>query len=151
MWKSNFRQTQFDHINRTAFSHINNIERLTIKIKGCITTSIYKPPNIDFNLKSQQISQTVLQEQYLLILTVKVSSGDFQLIDQDGEKVQEWAESELLKLIHDSKLPTSIIYQHSCFIILYFYLLPKRIRIKNYCATPVTARVYREQSTPFKH
>lgn len=94
-------------IDSAAFSHTNNIEILTIETKKCTITSIYKPPNADFTFEKPSNFENS---------STKIVAGDFNShsptwgyleTDQNGEMVQEWAENELLDLIHDPKLPYS--------------------------------------------
>jgi hypothetical protein len=94
-------------IKSAEYSNTRNIEIITIEVKGCTVTLIYKPPNINFDFeKLKNFDKN----------PVKIVIGDFNShscswgyldIDLNGGKVEEWAEAELLSLIHDPKLPKS--------------------------------------------
>jgi len=94
-------------VESAEHSNTENIEIITIVVKGCMDTSIYKPFNINFDFeKPKNFNNSA----------VKIVVGDFNShscswgyldTDQNGEKVEEWAEVELLSLIHDPKLSKS--------------------------------------------
>lgn len=94
-------------IENVEHSNTGNIEIITIEVKGCTVTSIYKPPNINFDFEKPKNFDNN---------PVKIVIGDFNShscswgyldTDLNGEKVEEWAEAQLLSLIHDPKLPKS--------------------------------------------
>lgn len=92
-------------IESSEHSNTENIEIITIEVKRCTVISIYKPPNIDFDFKKPKNFDNNPE---------KIVTGDFNCcswvfldIDLNGEKVEKWAEGELLSLINGPTLPKS--------------------------------------------
>jgi len=95
-------------INSTQIHGAGDMDVLTIDLETFSISSIYKPPNTIFNpttISNQDVRQKI-----------RVVIGDFNShslnwgygnMNDDGQKVEEWAEGENLTLIHDPKLPAS--------------------------------------------
>jgi len=90
--------------------HVTNfegIEILTIELAKCTVTSVYKPPNVPFTFHNpENINNSI----------IKIIIGDFnshhtewgyENTNDDGERVEQWADGNQLSIIHDSKLPSS--------------------------------------------
>ncbi|KAL4098793.1 hypothetical protein QTP88_023329 [Uroleucon formosanum] len=94
-------------VESASYSHNNQIEILTIEVRNCTITSVYKPPKIAFDFVKPDNFDNC---------DTKIVLGDFnshsvmwgyQETDQNGENVETWAEAESLFLVHDPKLPPS--------------------------------------------
>jgi hypothetical protein len=94
-------------VESAAYSHSNQIEILSIEVRNCTITSVYKPPNTAFAFEKPTNFDNC---------DTKIIVGDFnshnvtwgyQKTDQNGENVESWAEAEGLSLVHDPKLPPS--------------------------------------------
>ncbi|KAI5742625.1 hypothetical protein M8J77_009365 [Diaphorina citri] len=94
-------------INSTDLTCNNDIEILTIETQSCTITSVYKPPTTAFNF----IEPTNFRNQ-----NTQIVLGDFNChntqwgyneTDKNGEDLENWVESQKLKLIHDPKQPAS--------------------------------------------
>jgi len=101
-----FTKPDLDIIS-TGITDKNNIEIMTIDIKQCTITSIYKPPNVSFEFEEPENYRE---------RNIKIVIGDFNSHNvmwgytennEDGEKVEDWAERDNMSLIHDAKLPPS--------------------------------------------
>ncbi|CAI6371000.1 unnamed protein product [Macrosiphum euphorbiae] len=87
--------------------NVEGIEILTIELTNCTVTSVYKPPNIPFTFhKPDNFNNS----------RTKIIIGDFnshhtewgyENTNDDGERVEQWADGNQLSFIHDSKLPPS--------------------------------------------
>lgn len=84
-----------------------DIEVLTIDLGTILITSIYKPPNTQFN-PTNICNHDIQQKIRVVISDFNSHSPNWSYgnINEDGQKVEEWAEGENLTLIHDPKLPT---------------------------------------------
>jgi len=94
-------------IESASYSHSSQIEILTIKVRNCTITSVYKPPNIAFAFEKPDNFDNC---------NTKIVLGDFnnhnvtwgyQETDQNGANVESLAEAEGLSLVHGPKLPSS--------------------------------------------
>jgi len=94
-------------IESASHSHSSQIEILTIEVRNCTITSVYKQPNIAFAFEKPDKFDNC---------DTKIVLGDFfshsitwgyQETDQNGENIESWAEAEGLSLVHDPKLPSS--------------------------------------------
>jgi len=94
---------------KSAFmSCANDIEFLTADLGKITISSVYKPPGADF----------IFTEPYdFRNNRTKIIIGDFNShsanwgyteTNEDGEKVEEWAEANGLSLIFDAKFPASL-------------------------------------------
>jgi len=101
-----FTKPDLDIIS-TGITDKNNIEIMTIDLKQCTITSIYKPPSVPFEFEEPEIYRK---------RNTKIVMGDFNSHnvmwgyaenDEDGESVEDWAERDNMSLIHDVKLPPS--------------------------------------------
>ena len=92
----------------SAFSsRMNDTEIITVELGKCTITSIYKPPNKPFDFKSPSNFYNQDIRFVLGDFNSHSSNWGYTLTDENGKKVEEWAESEGLSLIHDPKLPCS--------------------------------------------
>lgn len=91
----------------TAMTCEYDIEILTIELQSCTITSVYKPPAAEFIFTEPSNFQSK---------NIKIVLGDFNshsinwgynTTDENGEKLEAWAEQNNLTLIHDPKLPSS--------------------------------------------
>ena len=87
-------------------SDVSDIETLNVIFEDFIVTSVYKPPNISFDLPIMNSN----------VPKVRIIIGDFNShsttwgyyeTNKDGEKVEEFMENHSMHLIHDAKLPSS--------------------------------------------
>jgi len=94
-------------VTTSQITEIDDIEILTIEVGKCTVTSIYKPPNSTFAFDKPANFDTK---------NIHIIIGDFNShhtnwgydeTDNNGDKVEVWAESNKLTLIHDPKLPPS--------------------------------------------
>jgi len=94
-------------IKSSDVTNVGGIEFLTIELTKCTVTSVYKPPNIPFTFhKPDNFNNS----------STKIIIGDFnshhtergyENTNDDGERVEQWADGNQLSVIHDSKLPPS--------------------------------------------
>ena len=94
-------------ITSTSSSNNNNMEVLSAHLDGMTLTSVYKPPRTPFD------SNNIMPQGRL---PSTISMGDFNSrntswgynnTNTDGENVENWADGNSLRLIHDPKLPAS--------------------------------------------
>ena len=92
-------------VEKISVRTLGTVELLTIVMPGVVVHSVYKPPNDQFELPA-------LGHRNLLHIVI----GDFNshsttwgynTTDDNGEAVEEWADSCDFTLIHDAKLPKS--------------------------------------------
>lgn len=85
-----------------------DMEVLTVDLGTILISSIYKPPNTQFN-QTKIFNQDVQQKIRVVIgdFNNHSSSWGYGNMNDGGEKVEEWAEGKNLTLIHDPKLPAS--------------------------------------------
>ena len=92
-------------VEKISVKTLGTVELLTIVMPGVVVHSVYKPPNDQFELPA-------LGHRNLLHIVI----GDFNshsttwrynTTDDNGEAVEEWADSCDFTLIHDAKLPKS--------------------------------------------
>lgn len=94
-------------IQSVALTCDNDIEILCIELQSCTITSVYKPPRETFafseptNFKNKN-SRIVIGD-----FNCRSTAWGYSSTDQNGEDLEQWAENQELKLIHDSKLPAS--------------------------------------------
>lgn len=87
------------------YTDTDDIEILSVTIENVTISSIYKPPNVKFQYDDNHAAAKI-----------KITVGDFNShnvlwgyseTDENGRAVEEWAENNLLSIIHDAKLPKS--------------------------------------------
>lgn len=85
----------------------NNVEILTIELDKCAITSIYKPPNVDFQFKEPNNFRR--NKHHILIgdFNCHSSNWGYTNTDKNGEALENWIDQNDFKLIHDPKLPCS--------------------------------------------
>jgi hypothetical protein len=100
-----FTKPDLDIIS-TEITDKNNIEIMSIDIKQCTITSIYKSPNVPFESQKPENYRD---------RNTKIVMDDFNSHNvvwgyteknEDGEKIEYWAERNNMSLIHDAKLPS---------------------------------------------
>jgi len=94
-------------VGSTSYSHSSQIEILTIEVRNCTITSVYKPPNIAFAFEKPDNFDKCDTKIVLGDFNSHSVTWGYQETDQNGENVESWAEAEGLSLIHDPKLPSS--------------------------------------------
>ena len=94
-------------VNTTSLTDINNIEILRVDLHGISVTSVYKPPGERFSF--HQPLTAVGDQQQVIIgdFNSHSSTWCYATTNTDGELVEDWAENQILSLIHDPKLPSS--------------------------------------------
>ena len=90
-------------VNSSSVCEEDNVDLITVELPGVVVHSVYKPPAEQFLLPS-------LGNRNMPHIVI----GDFNnhnilwgYTDNDGEAVEQWAESNNLSLIHNAKLPKS--------------------------------------------
>ncbi len=88
----------------TSVSSTNNIEIIQVQLKGITVTSVYKPPNeqFEYNCVPNTSTQVVIGD-----FNSHSTQWGYRTTNEDGTLVERWAESNLLSLIHDAKQPKS--------------------------------------------
>ena len=94
-------------VDATSLTEFNNIEILKVDMRGISVTSVYKPPGERFSF--HQPPTAVGDQQQVIIgdFNSHSSTLGYATINTDGELVEDWAENQILSLIHDPKLPSS--------------------------------------------
>ena len=92
-------------VDKTFLSDTNNIEVLSIYLLGISVSSIYKPPAVPFDVPVAATDGRI----NILIgdFNSRSPSWGYANTNDDGELVENWADSHQLSLIHDAKLPSS--------------------------------------------
>lgn len=80
---------------------------MTIELQSSTITSVYKLPGADLNF-----TETInFKNQNVKIVLGNFNSHSinwgYDVTDENGEKLEDWAEQNNLTLIHDPKLPSS--------------------------------------------
>ena len=90
-------------IESTSSNRVN-IKLLTTNLRGITVTSVYKPPTVCFSS-----SNIVHNDVWVMIgdFNSHSSNWDYDVMDDDEDLVESWADSNHLSLIHDPKLPCS--------------------------------------------
>lgn len=91
----------------TAITDINDIEILTVELEACTVTSVYKPPNIDFQFNEPVNFRNKKHQIVMGDFNSRSVTWGYSNTDKNGEALEDWAELNGLKIIHDSKLPCS--------------------------------------------
>lgn len=86
---------------------VNNIEIITIDIGNITISSIYKPPNVDFEFNEPVNFQNHKSKIVIGDFNNQSTQWGYQETNEDGVRVEDWADKQQLKLIHDPKLPKS--------------------------------------------
>lgn len=90
---------------KTYSSSINNVKIFTVEYEKIAITSVYKPPNSQFDLTFQHnpmLLNVVIGDFYS-----HSTSWGYSETNNDGTCVEQWAENNSLILIHDGNLPFS--------------------------------------------
>ena len=82
-----------------------NVELVTIVMPGVVVHSVYKPPNEQFVLPA--LGHRNLPHIVIGDFNSHSTTWGYQTTDDNGEAVEQWADSCDLTLIHDAKLPKS--------------------------------------------
>lgn len=85
----------------------NNLEILTIELQSCTVTSIYKPPPEVFKFDAPDNFNNKSNAVIIGDFNSHSITWGYNHTDDNGEKVESWAENQSLKLVHDPKLPGS--------------------------------------------
>jgi hypothetical protein len=101
--------TKPELVVESAYSHNNQIEILTIEVRNCTITSVYKPPNIAFDFVKPDNFDNCGTKIVLGDFNSHSVTWGYQKTDKNGENVEAWAEAEGLSLVHDPKLPHPLI------------------------------------------
>lgn len=94
-------------VKSTHTTDFNNIEILTIEMKSCTVTSVYKPPNEEFNFTKPKNFDAKKFKVVLGDFNCHSIAWGYEQTDRNGEDLEGWVEQENLKLIHDPKLQPS--------------------------------------------
>lgn len=81
-----------------------NIDIINIEVKGCTITSIYKPSNIYFDFEKPKNFYNSFVKIVIEDFNSHSCNWGYLSTEQNRQKVEEWAEAELLLLIYDPKL-----------------------------------------------
>ena len=93
-------------VNTTSLTDVNNIDILRVDLNGISVTSVYKPPGERFSFHQPLTAR----DQHQVIIgdfNSHSSTWGYATTNTDGELVEDWAENQILRLIHDPKLPSS--------------------------------------------
>ncbi|XP_061721084.1 uncharacterized protein LOC133527905 [Cydia pomonella] len=85
----------------------NNIEIITAELNNCTITSVYKPPNEKFQFDKTLNFDSQPTRFVVGDFNSHSESWDYRAADENGDLVEEWADSYGISLIHDPKLPSS--------------------------------------------
>jgi len=74
---------------------------MTIDIKQCTITSIYKPPNVSFEFEEPE---NYRERNIKIVIDFNSHNAMWGYTEnnEDGEKVEDWAERDNMSLIHDA-------------------------------------------------
>jgi len=93
---------------KSAFmSCVNDIEILTADLGKITITSVYKPPGADFIFTEPCNFRDNRTKIIISDFNSHSVNWGYNETNDDGEKVEEWAEANGLSLIFDAKLPAS--------------------------------------------
>ena len=94
-------------IEATSVSDDDNIEILTVELSNVVITSVYKPPTTNF--KFPQAVPRIHNKPQIIIGDFNSHSTiwGYRDTNKDGEAVEEWIDINQLRLVHDTKLPSS--------------------------------------------
>ena len=92
-------------VKSVSVSDVGDVDLITIEMPGVIVHSVYKPPNEKFVLPT--LSNTDLPRIVIRDFNSHSTTWGYDITDDNGEAVEEWAESCDLTLIQDAKLPKS--------------------------------------------
>ena len=81
------------------------VELITIVMPGVVVHSVYKPPNDSFELPA--LGHRNLQHIVIGDFNSHSTTWGYTNTDNEGEAVEQWADSCDFTLIHDAKLPKS--------------------------------------------
>lgn len=91
----------------TAKTEINDIEILTIELEHCTVTSIYKPPNADFQFTEPANFRNKKHHIVIGDFNCHSTSWGYNRTDKNGEELETWIDQNDFRLVHDTKLPSS--------------------------------------------
>ena len=83
------------------------VELITIVMSGVVVHSVYRPPNDQFVLPA--LGHRDLPSIVIGDFNSHITSWGYDTTDNNGEAVEQWADSCDLTLIHDAKLPKFFI------------------------------------------
>ena len=82
------------------------VELITIVMPGVVVHSVYKPPNDPFELPA--LGHRNLPHIVIGDFNSHSTTWGYTNTDNEGEAVEQWADSCDFTLIHDAKLPKSL-------------------------------------------
>jgi len=91
----------------TSLSEVNNVETLSVQFARLTVTSIYKPPNEMFKITDSPELDNPGPHVLIGDYNSHSTQWGYNETNEDGRRVENWAEAKRLKLIHDSKQPPS--------------------------------------------
>lgn len=94
-------------IHSVESSNANNVEILVVTLSNCRITSVYKPPNEPFNYKHQMSCTNKIRDIIVGDFNSHNTNWGYNETNEDGIKVEQWAEANDLMFIHDPKLPNT--------------------------------------------
>lgn len=94
-------------INSVQITEENDVELLTIELCNCTVTSVYKPPNAIFKFEKSLNLRAQPANFIIGDFNSHHTSWGYDVTDDNGQRVELWAESTGVTLIHDPKLPPS--------------------------------------------
>ena len=94
-------------VNATSLTEVNNIEILRVDLREISVTSVYKPPGERFSFHRPPTAVGDQQQAIIGDFNSHRSTWGYATTNSDGELVEDWADNQILSLIHDHKLPSS--------------------------------------------
>ena len=92
-------------VEKISVRTLGTVELLTIVMPGVVIHSVYKPPNDQFQLPA--LGHRNLPHIVIGDFNSHSTTWRYNTTDDNGEAVEEWADSYDFTLIHDAKLPKS--------------------------------------------
>ena len=92
-------------VEKISVRTLGTVELLTIVMPGVVVHSVYKPPNDQFQLPA--LGHRNLPHIVIGDFNSHSTTWGYNTTDDNGEAVEEWADSCDFILIHDAKLPKS--------------------------------------------
>ena len=80
-------------------------ELISIEMPGAVVHSVYKPPNEKFVLPA--LGYGNLPHNVISAFNSHITTWGYTTTDDNGEVVEQWADSCILTLIHNAKLSKS--------------------------------------------
>ena len=92
-------------VNSISVYEEETVEFITVELPGVVVHSLYKAPHEPFLLPplGQRIKPHIVIRDFNSHSTI----WGYTTTDSDGEAVEQWADSNRLSLIHNTKLPKS--------------------------------------------